>query len=109
MTWLVAKRDYLRTVRRRGYVFGTLLLPLGIATLMVCAVGAAGYSSESAGVAMSYPAAAFIGFFLGGWRAVPWAREKRKHAVTPVGVGVVVAFLFAALAVFFFEGIFPAL
>ena len=34
LVWLVAKRDYLRTVRRRGYLFGTLLLPLGIATLM---------------------------------------------------------------------------
>lgn len=28
---LVAKRDYLRTVRRRGFVFGTLLLPISIA------------------------------------------------------------------------------
>ena len=28
---LVAKRDYVRTVRRRGFVFGTLLLPLSIA------------------------------------------------------------------------------
>lgn len=27
---LVARRDYVRTVKRRGYVFGTLLLPLGI-------------------------------------------------------------------------------
>jgi len=34
LTWLVSKRDYLRTVRRRGYLFGTLLLPLGVATLM---------------------------------------------------------------------------
>lgn len=34
LTLLVAKRDYLRTVRRRGYLFGTLLLPLGIAALM---------------------------------------------------------------------------
>ena len=31
---LVARREYLRTVRRRGYLFGTLLLPLGIAVLM---------------------------------------------------------------------------
>ncbi|MDQ3448213.1 MAG: hypothetical protein M3432_03415, partial [Chloroflexota bacterium] len=30
MIALVAKRDYIRTVRRRGFVFGTLLLPLGI-------------------------------------------------------------------------------
>ena len=34
LAWLVAKRDYLRTVRRRGYMFGTLLLPLGIGALM---------------------------------------------------------------------------
>jgi ABC-2 type transport system permease protein len=34
LSLLVAKREYLRTVRRRGYVFGTLLLPLGIAALM---------------------------------------------------------------------------
>ncbi len=31
---LVARREYLRTVRRRGYIFGTLLLPIGIAALM---------------------------------------------------------------------------
>jgi ABC-2 type transport system permease protein len=31
---LVARREYLRTVRRRGYQFGTLLLPFGIAMLM---------------------------------------------------------------------------
>ncbi|CAN5532874.1 hypothetical protein BH24CHL9_BH24CHL9_00980 [soil metagenome] len=31
---LVARRDYVRTVRRRGYVFGTLLLPLGVAALV---------------------------------------------------------------------------
>ena len=34
LTTLVARREYLRTVRRRGYVFGTLLLPFGIAALM---------------------------------------------------------------------------
>ena len=34
LTGLVARREYLRTVRRRGYIFGTLLLPLGIAALM---------------------------------------------------------------------------
>jgi len=32
---LVARREYVRTVRRRGYVFGTLLLPFGIGVLMV--------------------------------------------------------------------------
>ena len=34
LTGLVARREYLRTVRRRGYIFGTLLLPIGIAVLM---------------------------------------------------------------------------
>jgi ABC-2 type transport system permease protein len=34
LTGLVARREYLRTVRRRGYIFGTLLLPFGIAALM---------------------------------------------------------------------------
>lgn len=30
---IVARRDYLRTVRRRGFIFGTLLLPVGLAAL----------------------------------------------------------------------------
>jgi ABC-2 type transport system permease protein len=34
LSLLVARRDYLRTVRRRGFIFGTLLLPVGIAALM---------------------------------------------------------------------------
>jgi ABC-2 type transport system permease protein len=34
LAWLVARREYLRTVRRRGYIFGTLLLPLGVGVLM---------------------------------------------------------------------------
>lgn len=46
LTWLVAKRDYLRTVRRRGYIFGTLLLPLGIGALMAIS---AFFSVESIG------------------------------------------------------------
>ena len=33
LSLLVARRDYLRTVRRRGFIFGTLLLPFGIAAL----------------------------------------------------------------------------
>jgi len=31
---LVARRDYLRTVRRRGFIAGTLLLPLGVAAIL---------------------------------------------------------------------------
>jgi ABC-2 type transport system permease protein len=34
LTGLVARREYQRTVRRRGYLFGTILLPVGIAVLM---------------------------------------------------------------------------
>jgi ABC-2 type transport system permease protein len=30
---VIALRDYLRTVRRRGFIFGTLLLPIGLAAL----------------------------------------------------------------------------
>ena len=32
---IVARRDYLRTVARRGFIFGTLLLPLGIGALLI--------------------------------------------------------------------------
>lgn len=35
LVYLVARRDYLRTVRRRGFVFGTLLLPLAIGGFIV--------------------------------------------------------------------------
>ncbi len=31
---VVARRDYVRTVRRRGFIFGTLLLPLGLVALL---------------------------------------------------------------------------
>jgi ABC-2 type transport system permease protein len=31
---IVARRDYLRAVRRRGFVFGTLLLPIGLGGLL---------------------------------------------------------------------------
>lgn len=34
---LVARREYLRTVRRRGYVIGTLLIPLGAAGIIFLA------------------------------------------------------------------------
>jgi ABC-2 type transport system permease protein len=35
LSLLVARRDYLRTVRRRGFIFGTLLLPFGVVALAV--------------------------------------------------------------------------
>jgi ABC-type Na+ efflux pump permease subunit len=31
---IVARRDYLRSVRRRGFLFGTLLLPIGLGGLL---------------------------------------------------------------------------
>jgi len=50
LTWLVGKRDYLRTVRRRGYLFGTLLLPVGVAALMAISTF---FSVDSLGEAVS--------------------------------------------------------
>jgi ABC-2 type transport system permease protein len=48
---LVARREYVRTVRRRGYVFGTLLLPLGIGVLMVISMFFSTGGFESGGQA----------------------------------------------------------
>jgi ABC-2 type transport system permease protein len=52
LTLLVAQREYLRTVRRRGYVFGTLLLPFGIAALMALSsfLSVAGGEADPLGV-----------------------------------------------------------
>lgn len=46
---LVARRDYLRTVRRRGFLIATLLLPVGMALIMLLSGAAAssGISSSS--------------------------------------------------------------
>ena len=48
LTALVARREYLRTVRRRGYLFGTLLLPLGIGFLMALSIffSSSGFDSD---------------------------------------------------------------
>ena len=48
LTGLVARREYSRTVRRRGYLFGTLLLPIGIAVLMGVSMffSTAGFSED---------------------------------------------------------------
>ena len=43
---LVARRDYLRTVRRRGFLIATLLLPAGMALIMLLS-GAAASSGSS--------------------------------------------------------------
>jgi ABC-2 type transport system permease protein len=44
---LVAQRDYLRTVRRRGYVLATLLLPAGMAAIMAISGFAASSGFDS--------------------------------------------------------------
>jgi ABC-2 type transport system permease protein len=46
---LVSQRDYLRTVRRRGFIIATLLLPIGMAAIMFISGVAAQGGSESNG------------------------------------------------------------
>ena len=79
------------------------------AVLSLCAVGLAGYSSESAGVETALFAAFPLGATFGGWRTLHWARRRGKPTWT-TGVGALLGglFLFGSAVVFFF-GIFPAL
>ncbi|MEX1295874.1 MAG: ABC transporter permease [Candidatus Limnocylindrales bacterium] len=51
LTALVARREYSRTVRRRGYIFGTILLPVGIAVLMGISIFFSSNGFESNGQA----------------------------------------------------------
>src|SRR5689334_6892153 len=46
---VVASRDYLRTVKRRGFIFGTLLLPLGLAALFALSAFLSPSSSGTSG------------------------------------------------------------
>nr|MBA3307463.1 hypothetical protein [Chloroflexota bacterium] len=46
---LVAKRDYVRTVRRRGFLVGTLMLPLGIGVFMLLSTILPGAASPGMG------------------------------------------------------------
>jgi ABC-2 type transport system permease protein len=47
---LVAQRDYIRTVKRRGFLAGTLLLPLGIAAILgISSLAAQGAASGPSG------------------------------------------------------------
>lgn len=46
---LVAQRDYLRTVRRRGFVAGTLLLPLGMVAIFAVSTLASSGAGEPSG------------------------------------------------------------
>ncbi len=48
---VVARRDYLRTVRRRGFIFGTLLLPIGLAALFALSAFLSPSSSGGSGTA----------------------------------------------------------
>jgi len=49
LVFLVAQRDYLRTVRRRGFIIATLLLPVGMAAIMFVSGVAANSGSEQTG------------------------------------------------------------
>ncbi len=46
---LVARRDYVRTVRRRGFLIGTLMLPLGIGVFMLLSTILPGAASPGMG------------------------------------------------------------
>jgi len=47
---LVARRDYVRTVKRRGFIAGTLLLPLGVAAILgISSLAATGAASGPSG------------------------------------------------------------
>lgn len=47
---IVARRDYLRTVRRKGFIFGTLLLPLALGFFLVLSSFASGIGIAGGGV-----------------------------------------------------------
>lgn len=83
----------------------------GVASLLsLLGIGAmATFSSESDSVMAAYLASFFLGFTLFGWRGLLWARSNGKGAATPWIAAALGAILLPALAVFFFEGIFPAL
>lgn len=78
--------------------------------LSLLGVGAAAaLSSESNAVVAGYFASFAIGFTFFGWRAFQWARTNQKSVLVPWAGAAVGAFLLPALAVLFFEGIFPSL
>ncbi len=79
---------------------------LGLALLLV---GVAGASSERAGVAATYLATWLVGFPLGAWLSADGAARENKPWYVPLLVGVGVAVVLFALALVFFEAIFPAL
>jgi ABC-2 type transport system permease protein len=54
---LVARRDYLRTIRRRGFLFGTLLLPLAVGGLLVISIVA---STSLGGPGTSRPSVVLV-------------------------------------------------
>ena len=94
------------------------LLWIGLAALTaVCGglgVGAAGYSSESAGVTASYVLTGPMCFFSGGALAAVAAHLLIKKAsagrtFAPVGCGCLSALVGMGLIVLFFAVIFPAL
>jgi ABC-2 type transport system permease protein len=47
---LVSRRDYLRTVRRRGFLIGTLLLPVGLGLILTISARFSGQATTGPGV-----------------------------------------------------------
>jgi hypothetical protein len=96
-----------RNIVRWG-ALGILLLGF----LLVVGTGIAGMSSESAGVTMAYVTAAPLGFGLAGFVVALLTRKSQSSGVAvgaPLGCGCFSAFMFVALAVVFFNVIFPML
>ncbi len=84
---------------------------LALTTVLGCVatVGIAASGSESDGVAAAMLASVPIGSLLGAWGALGWARRNRRShlwLVAGIVLGGVIGF---GAALFFFEGIFPAL
>ena len=81
-----------------------------VSLLSLLGIGAmATFSSERNSVMAAYLASFFLGFTLFGWRGLLWARGDGKGGATPWIAAALGAILLPALAVFFFEGIFPSL
>lgn len=82
----------------------------GASVISLLAIGAmASFSSENNAVSAAYLGSFLVGLALFGWRGLHWARENQKGGATPWIAAAVGAVLLPALALLFFEGVFPSL
>jgi hypothetical protein len=96
----------------RKIVLGLALAALGLGFLLVLATIAAGISSETLGMQMSYVTAGPLGFGLAATLMALLTRKSPSNGVAvgaPLGCGCLSAVVFAALTVVFFVSIFPSL